>query len=45
MCINKKHMSAENNIFLAEALPIVRQIEGKNLLYRGTIPFCLHIVP
>jgi hypothetical protein len=24
---------------------IVGQIEGKNLLYRGTIPFCLHIVP
>jgi hypothetical protein len=21
-----------------------RQIEGKNLRYRGTIPFCLHIV-
>jgi hypothetical protein len=24
---------------------IVGQIEGKNLRYRGTIPFCLHIVP
>jgi hypothetical protein len=24
---------------------VVGQIEGKNLLYRGTIPFCLHIVP
>ena len=24
---------------------LVGQIEGKNLLYRGTIPFCLHIVP
>jgi hypothetical protein len=24
---------------------LVGQIEGKNLRYRGTIPFCLHIVP
>jgi hypothetical protein len=24
---------------------VVGQIEGKNLRYHGTIPFCLHIVP
>jgi hypothetical protein len=27
------------------AVHLVGRIEGKNLLYRGTIPFCLHIVP
>ena len=26
-------------------MTVVGQIEGKNLPYRGTIPFCLHIVP
>ena len=35
----------QNTLFPSVSVHIVRQIEGKNLLYRGTIPFCLHIVP
>ena len=46
----EKLFHIERNFENLEKVPgtiviVVGQIEGKNLRYRGTIPFCLHIVP
>jgi hypothetical protein len=41
----QKTLYAVNLFLLSRKLVIVGQIEGKNLPYRETIPFCLHIVP